>query len=113
MTFEAGTNRAGWFYSMFGSVTGTTPGIDFGGDVLLPLNFDAYFNLTLFNPGLGAFGNFVGMLNGAGQSVSTLTLPVLIDPSLFGVVMSHAFVSGSVLGVPEFASNAVQVTLVP
>ncbi|MFT5284648.1 MAG: hypothetical protein ACI8TQ_000805 [Planctomycetota bacterium] len=113
MNFEAGTSRAGWFYSMFGSVTGTTPGIDFGSGVVLPLNFDAYFNLTLLKPGLGAFGNFVGMLDGDGQSTSTLTIPILTDPSLVGVVMSHAYVAGSVIGVAEFASNAFEVMLVP
>ena len=41
LTLEGGTARAGWFYFMFGSVTGTSPGIDLAG-VILPLNFDVF-----------------------------------------------------------------------
>jgi hypothetical protein len=97
---------------LLGSVTGTAPGIDFGGGVVLPLNFDIYMNLTLTKPGLGAFGNFRGSFDASGQAVSTLTLPAIMDPSLAGVVIHHAYLAGSVFGIAEFASNAVPVTLV-
>jgi hypothetical protein len=97
---------------VFGSVTGTTPGIDFGSGVLLPLNFDVYFNLTLTKPGLAAFGNFRGMLDGAGQSLATFTFPALIDPDLVGVTINHTFLAGSMFRIAEFASNAVPVLLV-
>jgi hypothetical protein len=109
---EGGPTRANWIYFMFGSVTGTTPGIDFGGGVLLPLNFDVYFNLTLNKKGLGAFGNFIGTLDANGSASASLTLPALMDPSLVGVKLYHAYLAGSVLGIPEFASNAVSVELV-
>jgi hypothetical protein len=97
---------------MFGSVTGTTPGIDFGGGVVLPLNYDVYFNLTLHKHGLGAFSNFIGTLDGNGSATASLTLPALMDPSLVGVKLYHAYLAASVLGIPEFASNAVSVELV-
>ena len=113
MTYEAGSSRAGWFHYMLGSASGTTPGIDFGGVAVLPLNFDGYFNMTLGSPRLAPFGKFVGMLNGAGQATSTLTIPALLDPSLAGVVLNHAYIAASLFQVPEFASNPVQVTLVP
>ncbi len=111
LAMTGGASRAGWFYFMFGSVTGTTPGIDFGGGVVLPLNFDAYFSLTLTKPGLGAFGNFRGVLDGNGQAAARLTLPALMDPSLVGLTLNHAYVAASVFGIPEFASGAVSVTL--
>ena len=112
LALDGGANQAGWFYFVLGSVTGTTPGIDFG-SFNLPLNFDVYFNLTLTKPGLGAFGNFRGVLDGTGQAQSSLTLPTLMDPALIGVTINHAYLGASVFGAAEFASNAVGVTLVP
>jgi hypothetical protein len=113
LTLEGGASRAGWFYFILGSVTGTAPGIDFGGGVVLPLNFDVYMNLILNSPGLGAFGAFQGTLDGTGHAVATFTLPPIMDPSLVGVTINHAYLAGSLIGVPEFASNAVSVLLVP
>ncbi|MFT5286320.1 MAG: hypothetical protein ACI8TQ_002488 [Planctomycetota bacterium] len=95
------------------SVTGTSPGIDFGGGIELPLNFDVYMNLTLFKPGLSAFNNFIGTFDGAGQAIASLTLPALMDPSLAGVTINHAYLAAAVFGTPDFASNAVSVMLVP
>jgi hypothetical protein len=112
LAMDGGAARAGWFYFMLGSVTGTTPGIDFGGGVVLPLNYDVFLNLTLFKPGLGAFGNYRGTLDGSGQALSNFNFPALMDPSLAGVVINHAFLAGSTPGIPEFASNPVSVTLV-
>ncbi|MFT5081495.1 MAG: hypothetical protein ACI84E_002158, partial [Planctomycetota bacterium] len=95
------------------SITGTTPGIDFGGGVVLPLNFDVYMNLTIFNPSLGVFGNFRGTLDGSGQAVATFTLPALMDPSLIGITVHHACLTGAIPGVPAAVTNAVPVLLVP
>jgi uncharacterized membrane protein len=113
LALEGGSLRAGWFYWVFGSATGTSPGLDFGGGVVLPLNFDAYFNLTLTKPGLGAFGDFIGQLDGAGDAAATLTIPSGVDPSLAGVTLHHAFLAAEVLGFADFASNPVAVTLAP
>ena len=113
LALDGGALRAGSSYFMFGSVTGTTPGLDFGGGVVLPLNFDLYFNLTLKSPGLAIFGNFRSTLDGSGQAVATLSLPALMDMSLVGITLNHAYVAAAVFGTPDFASNAVPVTLVP
>jgi esterase/lipase superfamily enzyme len=113
LTIQGGPTQAGWTYFTFGSVTGTTPGIDFGGGVVLPLNFDVYMNLTIFKPSLGAFGNFRGTLDGSGQAVATFTFPALMDPSLIGVTINHACLTGAILGVADSASNAVPVLLTP
>ncbi|MFT5286314.1 MAG: hypothetical protein ACI8TQ_002482 [Planctomycetota bacterium] len=113
LTLEGGAGRAGSFYFTFGSVTGTSPGIDFGGGVVLPLNFDVYMNLTLTSPGLAAFGAFRGTLEGTGQAVATFSLPALMDPSLVGVTLNHACLTAVTFGVADFASNAVAVLLAP
>jgi hypothetical protein len=113
LALDGGAAQVGWVYFVFGSVTGTNPGIDFGGGLVLPLNFDIYFGLTLNKPGLSAFGNYNGTLDSFGQASATFTLPVLMDPSLVGVTIHHAYLAGSVFGIPEFASNAVSVELVP
>jgi hypothetical protein len=113
LTIHGGPTQAGWTYFTFGSVTGTAPGIDFGGGLVLPLNFDVYMNLTIFKPSLGAFGNFRGTLDGSGQAVATFTFPALMDPSLIGVTINHACLTGAILGVAEAASNAVPVLLAP
>ena len=105
--------KAGDFYWVFGSVTGTSPGIPFGGGVLLPLNFDPYFNLTLTKPFLGIFGAFLGVLDASGRATPSLTIPAGSDPGLAGVVLYHAVVTTSVIGTAEAATGAIDVTLVP
>ncbi len=108
----AGLERATDFYWIFGSATGTSPGIDFG-SVNLPLNFDAYFNLTLQKPFLGIFGSFVGFLGADGTGQASLDLPSGVDPSLVGLELRHAFTTAAVIGTVDFASNAESVLLVP
>jgi hypothetical protein len=113
MALNSGPGAANHFHWMFGSVTGTSPGLDLPGGLNLPLNFDVYLNLTLTKPNLGAFGNFFGQLNGDGKASATLTLPPGLDPGLAGVTFNHAYLSAAVLGVPDFASNAVSFVLTP
>ena len=108
-----GLSSANWFYWIFGSVTGTAPGIDFGGGIILPLNFDVYFNITLTKPGLGAFNNFVSVFDGSGNATASLTLPAGLDPSLAGVTFNHAYLAAEVLGISDFASEPVSLLLIP
>ena len=113
LTLDAGPACAGWFYLMLGTVTGTTPGIDFGNGLLLPLNYDPYFHITLFQPNIPSFGNFKGTLDASGRATVSLTVFAGLDPTLAGVTLHHAFLAAEVFGVSEFASNAVPVLLVP
>ncbi len=112
MTLQAGSGRAGHFYAIFGSATGTSPGFTLGG-VLMPLNFDIYFRFTLFHPGMQFFQNFRGNLDGTGSAMATFHGPAGTDPGLAGVTLWHAFVSAEFLGDVEYASNAIEVLLVP
>ena len=112
-SLAAGPSRASWVYWMFGSVTGTAPGIPFPGGVLLPLNFDPYFNLTLTKPFLGIFGAFIGTLDGDGKATASLTIPPGADPGLVGVTLFHAYLAAPGIGGSDYASNAVSALLVP
>ena len=113
MSLNAGVSNANSFYWVFGSVTGTTPGLDFGPGLNLPVNFDAYLKLTLFQVGLPNFGMFKGNLDACGRATATLTVPAGLDPTLAGAVLNHAYVGAEVFGVTDFTSEAISLLLVP
>ena len=111
MLLDAGATHAGSFYWIFGSVTGTSPGILFPGGILLPLNFDPYFNLTLKSPFLGIFGGFFALLDGDGKAEASITIPPGSDPGLAGVTLYHAATISAVFGTVDAATNASSVLL--
>ena len=112
MTMEAGSGRAGDLYAVFGSGTGTSPGVDFG-PVNVPLNFDIYFRFTIFQPGLSFFKNYRGMLNGQGGATASFQMPPASDPGLAGITLWHAFITAEIFGNVDYSSNAIEVLLVP
>lgn len=112
-TLDAGPAHAGSSYWIFGSFSGTSPGLDFGGGVVLPLNFDSYFNITLTKPNAIAFVNFTGFLDGSGTATASFDLPPGLDPSLAGFTLWHAYVGAAVFGVVDYASNDMPVLLTP
>jgi hypothetical protein len=107
---DAGPSNANAFYWIFGSVTGTAPGTLLG-TVLVPLNFDAFFKLTLFKPFLGVFQNFLGFLGSDGEGFAGFFIPAGADPGLAGLVLDFAYAAGPSIGTTTFASNAVSVVL--
>jgi hypothetical protein len=111
MVIDMGAAYAGSLYWIFGSVTGTTPGITFPGGINLPLQFDPYFKLTLAHPFFGIFGGFVALLDGDGEALASLTLPPGSDPGLAGVTLFHALTVSAVFGTVDAASNAISVLL--
>ena len=98
---------------IFGSAAGTAPGIPLSGGVVLPLNYDPYFALTLFKPFLGIFGSFVGLLDSSGSASADLTLPAGADPGLAGVVLHHAVTVTETFGTVDLVSGAIALTLAP
>ena len=112
LTLDAGVTHESMLYWMFGSVTGTAPGLLFG-TILLPLNFDVYFNVTLTKPFAGPFAGFLSFLDASGQGTAAFSIPSGFDPGLAGVTLFHAFTAAADLGFVHFASNAIPVTLVP
>ncbi|MFT7662949.1 MAG: hypothetical protein ACI87A_001170 [Planctomycetota bacterium] len=111
-TLDAGVANANSSYWMFGSFSGISPGIAFPGGVVLPLNFDSYFNITLTKPMAGAFTNYLSSLSPSGTAAASFNLPPGLDPSLAGVTLYHAYVAAAVFGVVDYTSNAMPVLLV-
>jgi hypothetical protein len=46
-SIDTGPDGAGLNYRMTGSATGTSPGIDFGGGLILPIVYDSYSSATI------------------------------------------------------------------
>ena len=113
LTIEAGPARAVHTDWILGSVTGPGPGIDFGNGVILPLVFDPYFLLTLNQPGIQAFDSYRGTLDGNGTATASLTISSNTDPTLAGVHIWHSAITSAAIGSVEFASNAVDLALLP
>lgn len=106
---RAGEPNGGRSYWMLGSVTGTAPGVALG-SILLPLNYDPYFQLTLSAQGMVASPG--GVLDAAGRADLAAVLPPGLDPVLAGVSVSHAYLVFDGLTAQLFeASNAVSLTL--
>ena len=105
---EAGAQHAGLFYVLVGAY-GTAPGFDLFG-VHIPLNPDAWLQVSLGAANGPAYPNSIGVLDGNGASTSAFVLPPLNNASLVGLELFHAYVVGDGVGFVH-ASNPVKVTL--
>ncbi|MFH2002854.1 MAG: FG-GAP-like repeat-containing protein [Planctomycetota bacterium] len=110
---DAGLDHASRNYLLVGGVTGTAPGYPLpGGLVTLPVNFDVFTYYVVFPlMNTPTFQNFTAALNAEGQAAATLYWPgPSMPPGSVGIIMYYAYC----LGWPwEFASNAVEVEIVP
>lgn len=70
-----------------GSITGTSPGIEYSGDII-PLNFGPYLAYLLNNTGNSNIVNQVALLNNGGTAQATVTIPAL-HVSLLGIELNH------------------------
>ncbi|MBK6939067.1 MAG: hypothetical protein IPH13_02520 [Planctomycetes bacterium] len=111
MYVDGGLARAGMTYFVAGSATGTTPGLNVGA-INIPLNPDAYFNLTLTLPNQGAFVNTLGTLDSAGRAEAALVIPGGF-PILTGITLDHAWLGFDANNFFVFASESQRVTFVP
>ena len=66
--------KDGRIFIMMGSATGTSPGLDLGGN-LLPLNVDTYTLFTLENTNSGVLVNSAGSLDRNAQATTTINIP--------------------------------------
>ena len=104
LTLNAGPERAGHFYLLLGSLSGTAPTTPFLG-LDLPLVADPYLQLTL---GLGAgdlFAGQVGVLDGEGRATSSFTIPSTPLVQLITTPANHAFVAFDAELTPTFVST--------
>lgn len=109
LELRAGPAYANRTYFVLGTFTGSAPGITLANGTKIPLNPSAYLNFTVSNPNTPLLSNSLGVLDGAGEATAAFTLPH-VPASAAGLVIHHAYV---LLQPINFASNAVEVTLVP
>ena len=106
---------AGSLYLLFGSVSGTQPGLSFGGGVLIPLNLDSYALATSTNPNTPPLSNSFASLDALGQGAASFSIGAGQIPSgLLGATLHHAFVTLTLdAQILSAASNAVGFQIVP
>jgi len=111
ITLDASSALAGGLYLTAGSANGTSPGIPLPGGLLLPLQPDAYFSLTL---GSGSpIAGAIGTLDGNGMAQMSITLPAGLDPGLAGLHLDHAAVALDGTFAVALVTNPVPISLIP
>jgi len=113
MNFNHGVQLPNKMVAVLGSATGTSPGLDFGGGLVLPLIHDPYFKLTLNQPNFSLFSGYRSVLDGVGRGRASLEVPEMSDPSLAGATLWHAVLTYTPGGVVTSTSNAVALQLIP
>jgi hypothetical protein len=109
-TFDAGSSRAGAFYLAIGTLSGPKPGVLLPGGILVPINPDAWTDLTLIFPNGPMLVASIGMLDAKGQGAGAFRLVPGLPSWLAGTVFWHAYVVFAP-GRWLAASNAVPITL--
>ncbi len=107
LVLSAGAVHANRDYWIFGSITGTRPGIRLLG-LDIPLHPDAYTYLAMANANSATFRRFRGRLDAMGSATASLVVPA--SPSVSGTLY-HAFVVHDGQGRLHMASNPVSLSL--
>lgn len=90
MIIDAGPSNGNDVYWMFGTASGTSPGLP--GPPPLALNFDDYTLFLLVHPN-SVVANSLGLLDPLGGGTATLPIgAAALDPSLAGLTLHHAHV---------------------
>ncbi|MEW6743238.1 MAG: sialidase family protein [Planctomycetota bacterium] len=109
-----GPNLGSNDYWIFGSVSGTTPGLTFSNGVNLPLNWDAFLYYTIILANTPALQNTQGILDTTGSAVAYLNTGGPLDPSFAGITLWFAaLVYNGIAALPLEATNPTAITLVP
>ena len=108
-TLDAGPSTAGTVYLIAGSASGTVPGTLIGDD-LVPLNFDAFTQFTVLNPGPPALPGTLGTTNGQGRATAAFDVAPGVLAPLVGLRLDWAAV---VLTAPLTVTNADGFDIVP
>ncbi len=107
---DVGSAYGGRNYLLVGSLSGTSPGTVLpGGLVTIPLNRDWYTDLIIQNLSWPSFKRFWGTLDTTGTATAQLNLGPQ-SSGYVGTIMSYAFATANPW---DFASNAVNVEIVP
>ena len=110
-----GAARAGDFYFVLGSFTGTSPGLPLAGGLLLPLNFDSLTQQTIASPNIAPYLDSFGVLDSVGHARARLSLAPGLNPSFAGLTLNHSVVSFQLGGGVNFTAvtNPASVDLLP
>lgn len=99
-------------YLVLASGSGTSPGLPIGGGLVLPLNLDNWFLLSLQSPNQLPFGNTGGNLDPFGKAIATITVPSGLPPSVAGLTFDFAYGTASATGY-GMVSNPFSLVLLP
>jgi hypothetical protein len=110
-SINPGPNYGGDEYWVLGSVSGNSPGLDFGNGVVLPLNFDLFFLITVQFANTAALSNTHAFLDLSGSAVASLNTLGPLDPSFAGVKLWFATLLLDPWAV--FATNDSTIDFVP
>ena len=111
-TLNPGPNYQGADYFVFGSYSGTSPGLTFPSGVNLPLNYDMFFVWTLQNGNSAALQNFRGTLDAQGMAYPILDTGGPFSGSVAGLHLDFAalvLLNGEI----RWASNPTGLTIEP
>ncbi len=112
---DAGATHAARLYWVFGSVTGTTPGITLAsaiGAVHISLNPDIWTDYTIALPNTATLANTKATLDASGTAQAAFNIPKVNLPSGIGLVFHHAYLVYDQNNNFYMASNAVPLKLV-
>jgi hypothetical protein len=107
---DAGVAHGGRAYVLAGSISGTQPGTTLPGGLVIPLNRDAFTNLTLRLANTPAFPGFQGRLDAWGTAKARFDSKGPLPPGYVGTTIHFA---GTLSSPFDFVTNAVAVEIVP
>jgi hypothetical protein len=108
LELNAGAANAGRTYLVLASVSGTDPGFDLPGGLVLPINWDPFTDLVITLLNSPVFYDFMGNLNAKGVGSARLSAPA--STGYLGTTIHMAYC----LGMPfDYVSNATAVEIVP
>ena len=109
---SGGAAQSGGTALLLGTLSGTDPGVPLAAGLVLPLNFDAYTQLSLTQPNAPPLAGSLGLLDAQGHAEASFTLPAGQLPGLAGLTAHHAWLALGPAGV-TLASNASALEFVP
>lgn len=115
LSLRYGADRAGEFYLVLGSLSGTTPPLPLVDGTSLPLAIaDPYFSLLLASPNPSFLTPNFATLDADGKATCTFNLPPGTAPSLAGTILHHAAGVISLIG-PQLilGGNPIALELLP
>jgi len=114
-TLKAGTQHGARLYWLFGSLTGTAPGVTLVsavGAVTIPLVPDFYTTITIAQPNLSPLVTTKGTLDGSGNGQAALVVPKITNSAAIGVTFYHSYLVYDAQNNFYLASNPVTLKLV-